>query len=86
MAGWFITPASASRSLTALISRRPALTKRQMAEQTQSQHPNARLTCFSEVVAGAGSLQATMQRTRALPFRYGLSCSGCRSSVMCALP
>lgn len=69
VAGAFIAPSNPERSLTALISKRPAMTLEQLVQETMASHPQAPLTCFREVVAGSGSLQATMQRTRSLPFR-----------------
>lgn len=67
--GYFITPKEPSRSLLSLISRRKALSKQQLADQSRKASPESELTCFANFVAGSGSLQATMQRTRALPFR-----------------
>ena len=69
VANYFITPKDPDRTLLSLISRRTAVTKQQMVEQTRYEHTEADLTCFSSLVAGSGSMQATMQRTRALPFR-----------------
>lgn len=63
----FIKPKQADRSLLRLISTQPARTLPEVALQAA---PGQELTCWSTLVAGSGSLQATMQRTRALPFRY----------------
>lgn len=69
-AGHFITPQEASRSLLALISDRPALSPIQLETHSMGQHAATGLTCFRSLVAGSGSMQATMQRIRVLPFRY----------------
>ncbi len=66
----FVAPGDTDRSLTALISRRPALTLQGLAAETlpgSSSTPD--LTCLRSVVAGSGSLQTSYQRVRALPFR-----------------
>ena len=62
----FIRPPDPSRSLLSLISAQPARTLPEVALQAPPGQP---LTCWATLVAGSGSLQTTMQRTRALPFR-----------------
>ena len=68
----FIAPPNAERSLTALISNRPALTEQELANNTLSQHASAELTCFSELAAGSSSLHLVAQRVSALPFRCSM--------------
>ncbi len=57
-----------------MISRRSVLTLDSLAAQARqagsSGQDNGGLTCFSSFVAGSGSLHTSLQRTRALPFRY----------------
>ena len=66
----FIDPPEAKRSMLPLITRRPILTRAALASQAEaSAATGGRLTCFSSLVAGSGSLHTSMQRTRALPFR-----------------
>ena len=67
----FIDPPEAQRSMLPLISHRPVLTRDAVtAQATASGQAERGLTCFSSFVAGSGSLHTSMQRTRALPFRY----------------
>lgn len=70
----FIDPAEADRSMLPMISRRSILTLDSLAAQAaqagSSGQADGGLTCFSSFVAGSGSLHTSMQRTRALPFRY----------------
>lgn len=60
----FLTSEDESRNLGALISRRPLLNRAAIAQQG-----TGNLTCVRTLVAGAGSLQQTMARTRVTPFR-----------------
>ena len=66
VARWFINPPSPERSLLRLISSQPARTLPEVASLAL---PDQALTCWAALVAGSGSLQATSQRVRALPFR-----------------
>lgn len=70
----FIDPAEADRGMLPMISRRSVLTLDSLAAQATQAEPsgqdNGGLTCFSSFVAGSGSLHTSLQRTRALPFRY----------------
>ena len=65
----FLTNSQASRNLGALISRRPFMSPAALAAADSGP-----LTCFHTLVAGAGSLQATMSRTRVAPFRCACPC------------
>ena len=66
----FVAPGDPDRSLTALISRRRALTLQGLAaESLPGSGLTPDLTCLRSVVAGSGSLQTSWQRVRALPFR-----------------
>ena len=67
----FIKPKQAERSLLRLITSQPARTLPELALQAA---PGQELTCWASLVAGSGSLQTTMQRTRALPFRCTAFC------------
>ena len=60
----FLTSEDDSRNLGPLVSRRPLLERATLAQQG-----NGTLTCVQTLVAGAGSLQQTMARTRVMPFR-----------------
>lgn len=72
VAEYFISPSDKNRSLLALISRRPAATCQELAQQAAAKNATGiatELTCYRRLVAGTGSLQLTTQRLRALPFR-----------------
>ena len=74
----FIDPPEPQRSILPLISRRSVLTRDALGAQTEANgQDNGGLTCFSKFVAGSGSLHTSMQRTRALPFRYAQPNGGC---------
>lgn len=75
----FIDPPEAERSMLPLITRRPVLTRDALAAQAEASGGTVGgLTCFSSFVAGSGSLHTSMQRTRALPFRYVMALHQCR--------
>ena len=61
----FLTNQDPNRNLGALISRHPLLTRAALAQSSGS----GGLTCVHTLVAGAGSLQQTMARTRVMSFR-----------------
>ena len=71
VAGYFITPADPERSLLSLISTKPALWLADVVQQAPS---TQQLTCYRTLVAGSGSLQASMARVPVLPFRWAAGC------------
>ena len=74
----FIDPPEAERSMLPLITRRPILTRDALQAQAEASGAAAGgLTCFSSFVAGSGSLHTSMQRIRALPFRYLMATHQC---------